>query len=380
MTKILIVASAMVAIATTAPQAMESTPKPKNTLIRSKFSSLREVAQNSNPVLKELMQSYLPLLQRKYGVSLILERTGLSESPNEIAKLLNKYAHTPEHHMNYMDDRTVESLFEELLKRDEKRNLIKSIKVPFLHFVNGETEGFNFNNYEISVNFRKYDSNGIMKEPICGYDRKKNEIVPIRTTVQHTVCRGIMSACYQLQRYLFETKENRVFASLFGEQAEIYKTLWKSDDSLASAEENLFAISGAHSVHSLCPAQSNDILASRTRESCCSKIYKFVRYLFCCKTSISPATKLDGLLSKEIEYSPESEQLFDFHDNPKDVFTGNFIPPVFSVTYKQYEQIRETYHDVNLLRNIDKTITPHIEAEEKKKNSFCFLKSEHYNE
>ena len=117
MNKILTVATAMVAIATTASQAMEAIPgaQENDVLTRKKLDILCARTNAFNPASIGLMQKHFMLIHRKYKVSLSLEQTGMTNSKNGIAKLLNEYAHSVSHSMNFMDDTTAKSLLVELL-------------------------------------------------------------------------------------------------------------------------------------------------------------------------------------------------------------------------------------------------------------------------
>ena len=89
MTKILTAATAMVAIATTAPQAMEESPKAKSedTLTtRKQFDMLCATTNAFNPASIGLMKQQFMLIQRKHKVSLSLEQIGMTSSSNDIAR------------------------------------------------------------------------------------------------------------------------------------------------------------------------------------------------------------------------------------------------------------------------------------------------------
>ena len=225
--------------------------------------------------------------------------------------------------MNFMDDTTAKSLLVELLIQERKQDAIKNMKIPSLHFENGEKEGFDPEKYTIYMNFNKYKSDGMMKEPVCGYDRETGKIVPKNITVQHTVYRGFMTASDYLIRHLCPTQgyvEKAI--DIIYDKSDIHKSLWKSDDSFATPGYNLFAISGA--------------IAS----------------------------------SDEVEFFPFNEQLFDYHEHLRRSYNQKFIPRVFSITFNEYKKICEENPKVNLLFNIDKTISPQIKAEEERMSKY----------
>ena len=326
MNKILTVATAMVAIATTAPQAMEANPKAQaeDTLTtRKQFDMLCATTNAFNPASIGLMQKQFMLIQRKHRVSLSLEQIGMTNSSNDIAKLLNEYAHTLNHPMNTsMTDKVAQGLLCAILRQEKKVELVDNIKVLSLHFDNGEKEGFDSEKYTIYVNFNKYKADGTMKEPVCGYDRETGQIVPKYITVQHTVFRGFMTANDYLIRHLFQGDVAKPLDIIY-DKSDIHKSLWKSNDSFATPGDNLLAISGA----------------------------------------IAP--------SDEVEYLQFSEQLFDYYEHRRKSPEQKFIPRVFSITYNEYKKICDANPKVDLLMNITKTICPSVKDEEaqKKENS-----------
>ena len=244
----------------------------------------------------------------------------MTNSPNGIAILLNGYAHNLTHSMNFMDDRTSKSLLVALLEQEGKKDLLKNLKIPALHFENGEKEGFVPEKYTIYVNYNKYKADGTMKEPVCGYDQETGQIVPKNITVQHAVYRGFMTASDYLTHHLFPKHWDvaKPLDIIYG-KSDIHKSLWKSNDSFATPGDNLLAISGA--------------VASEDK----------------------------------VEYLPFSEQLFDYYEHCRRSPDQKFIPRVFSITYGEYKKICEANPKVDLLLNIEKTIYPAIKDEEAQK-------------
>ena len=317
MKKLLTLTTTLVTIATSASYAMEATPEKNDTLTRNKFFTVCAQTNARNPISVRLMQEYFPLVQRKYRVLLSLEQSGLLKSANGIAVALCKYARSSSC-LTDLDDRTAKDLLVELFVQEGKPELAKALKIPSLHFENGEKEGFDFKQYKVFVNFGKYHADGVMKEPVCGYDMEAKKIVPKYITVQHTIFRSFITAGNNIEKYLIQPKENKIAEVLYG-NSEIHKSLWKSSDSFATPEDNLLAISGA-----LCSGDT-------------------------------------------IDYSPYSEQLFDYHEYLLSPGKGKFIPRVFSITYKEYQQILEKNPKVDLLlEGIEKTINPSIKFYEER--------------
>lgn len=311
----------MAAVMTSISQAMELTPKASDTLTLEKLSKLCTKMEVNNPISRGLILKHFPLLHRKYRILFYLEQTGLVNSSSDIAKALNEYAHNLSYPIS-MDDNSEKFWMVRAIISGGKANLAKHIKMPVLRIEAGEKEGFDFKQYKIFVNLSKYKADGVMKEPVCGYDRKTGYVVPKYITVQHTIFRGYMNACYYLHMRLFPSiEQNDVVETLFG-KSEFHKSLWSSSDSLATPEDNLFAISGVSSI---------------------------------------------GALNWWPSYS---EQLFDYFESKGYIYKGTFIPRIYAVTYFDFlNQITASKSNAPLCPylNLDKTISPALAIEEAKK-------------
>lgn len=245
-------------------------------------------------------------------ILLSLDKLGLINSGNVAVEFWRLYATNPQATKEITPELAQISwncFFESKLGKAE-------LNIPDLHFENSEIEGFDPNKYVVYINYNNYDANGLMKEPVCGFDFIEGKVVPKYISVMHTVFRGFLSAYdYNLRRLGFKKEENKALDTLYGD-SEIHKALWKSDNSFESPIMNLFAISGMQS---------------------------------------------DG---KEIGYFPYYEQLFDLCNfcqcGLEVVLMTPFIPRIFAITYKKYDELSKSNTKIDLNFSIFKIVPAEI--------------------